>query len=290
MAERFRRRQGVARAIRRIARAEIDVALAAIRDGNADETEVIHTVRQQLKRLRALLRLPRPYFPDYRAENAALRDIARRLAGTRDADVLAETFDGLAEEAGLASAAELRLELLPAQAPSTGSRQAMLTGEIRRGLVAARRRVKDWRFDAHGFALIGRGLERVYRDMRDGEALARHEPTALHFHEWRKQTKYHANQLAMLRAVSPPVFKGYRKLGDRLAATLGDHHDLDVLAGALGRLESVSESQRQALDQAIAARDAALAQKAFRLGDELGAERPADFLRRVHAGWKAWRA
>jgi len=54
----FHRKREVATSIRAIAVAEIDRALAAIRAGDADEAEIIHTVRQQLKRLRALIRLP----------------------------------------------------------------------------------------------------------------------------------------------------------------------------------------------------------------------------------------
>jgi len=287
---RFHRQKGVAKSLRRIAVAEIDTALAAIADEKADEADKIHDVRQQLKRLRALIRLPRKHLDGYREENAAFRDLARRLARTRDADVLTETFDDVTGEAGV-TAPRLRAELMASvEKPGVASRQSLLEGEIADGLRKARGRAAQWRFDRGGFPLIGKGLERIYRDMRDTEAHAAAQPTPENFHEWRKQTKYHANQLALLRAVAPKIFNSYCKIADELGTTLGDHHDLDALSAALHRLGDTGTNKRSRLVKAVRARNRKLERRAFRLGDELTAERPADFFRRIEAGWHAWRA
>ena len=57
----------------------------------------MHGARKDLKKTRALLRLVRPALPGkvYRRENRELRDIARALSSTRDADVLVAVVDGL---------------------------------------------------------------------------------------------------------------------------------------------------------------------------------------------------
>ena len=49
----------------------------------------MHETRKALKRLRALVRLLREELGEqaFERENAALRDVARRLAGARDAEV-----------------------------------------------------------------------------------------------------------------------------------------------------------------------------------------------------------
>src|SRR5438046_641374 len=93
MMDRFHRKKGVTKSLRKIAAAQIGTALAAISDRRLDEAEVIHVVRQQLKRLRALLRMCRRYFDGFDFENTRYRDLARQLARTRDADVLGDTFD-----------------------------------------------------------------------------------------------------------------------------------------------------------------------------------------------------
>jgi hypothetical protein len=286
LAERFHRKRGVARSLRRIATAEIDAALAAIASPDADEARTIHTVRQQLKRLRALVRLPRQRLLGWREENIAFRDLGRRLAGTRDADVLAETFDKLARAAEVESA-RLRAQLAHSQ--PRADRRELLRGEIAAGLRAARERVDHWRFEGHGFALIGPGLKRIYRDMRRDEAAARAEPTPARFHEWRKQTKYHANQLALLRAAAPKIFKGYRRLADELADRLGEHHDLDALALAMRRSPDGPGRKKRRVLAAMRRRNAKLEAEAFRLGDELAAERPREFLRRIETSWESWR-
>ena len=166
----------------------------------------------------------------------------------------------------------------------------LLTGEVARGLEEARERARHWHFKGHGFALIGPGLRRVYRDMRRDEAAARAEPTPARFHEWRKQTKYHANQLELLRAAAPKIFKGYRRVAEALADRLGEHHDLDALAAAIERADADRRSRKKRrVLAAMRRRNAKLEAVAFRLGDELAAEPPRAFLRRVEASWDDWR-
>jgi hypothetical protein len=59
----------------------------------------VHAARKDVKRLRALLRLHRGALRNatYRRENHALRDAARELSALRDAHVLVQTVDALAD-------------------------------------------------------------------------------------------------------------------------------------------------------------------------------------------------
>lgn len=286
MSPRFHRRRSVAGSVRRIAALEIGRALDAIRDDGLDEAEVIHVVRQQLKRLRGLIRLVRPHFPDYGAENVFFRDLGRRLAPSRDADVLDETFGTLTARAGL-HLPEARARLAGEGSPPE-SRLPLLRGEIASALEAARARAQRWRLTGEGFSLIAPGLRRVYRKVRRAGELASAHPTPLHFHEWRKQTKYHASHLALIGHIAPKIFRSYRRIADQLADTLGEHHDLDALTSAVLR-HDLPKDARLKLLRAIQRRNARLEARAFRLGDELTTERPKDFLRRVEKGWKSWR-
>ena len=70
----------------------------SLADGD-DPVEAIHDARKRIKKTRALLRLARPGLKTkaYRRRNRELRDTGRGMSGTRDADVLVETVDALAE-------------------------------------------------------------------------------------------------------------------------------------------------------------------------------------------------
>src|SRR3954447_17854061 len=77
-----------------------DHATGLARDELADDpVTTVHAVRKDIKKARSLLRLVRPAIPTkvYRRENRRLRDTARGISGARDADVMVETVDKLAE-------------------------------------------------------------------------------------------------------------------------------------------------------------------------------------------------
>ncbi|CAE7768809.1 unnamed protein product, partial [Symbiodinium microadriaticum] len=85
-------------ALRRIAREQIDQAIAEIDDKTVPRDEAVHQVRKRCKKIRGLVRLVRPEFEKtYQAENKWYRDIAARLSDVRDAQVLIETYDKLME-------------------------------------------------------------------------------------------------------------------------------------------------------------------------------------------------
>jgi CHAD domain-containing protein len=280
----------VATSIRRIAVAELEAALAAIA-GN-DTAKAAHAVRQRVKRLRALIRLPHGHFAAYRRQNTAFRDLGRRLAGTREAEVLGKTYDDLVGRAGLEPPPELRERLLGHHPPrlDAAGQQRLLTDELGPMLRRLKTHVAGWGFEASGFSLIAHGVENTYRQMRTAGLAARHETNAANLHEWRKQVKYHAAQLKMLADVAPAELKVRERAADELADVLGEHHDLDVLRAALDGLPTEEADGRRNVIEGIEARSGWLETEAFRLGDQLaGEDSPAAFRRRLAAAWKVWR-
>jgi inorganic pyrophosphatase len=86
--------------IQRIARKQMDNALECLagpREGSP--VEAVHEARKSFKRIRAVLCLVRPVIDDqaYREENTCFRDVGRPLTEVRDAKILVETLDGIAE-------------------------------------------------------------------------------------------------------------------------------------------------------------------------------------------------
>ncbi|MEA2297262.1 MAG: hypothetical protein QOF77_198, partial [Solirubrobacteraceae bacterium] len=86
--------------VRNCVREELVTARALLREGfDEDPVDAVHEARKSIKKTRALLRLVRPGLPKrvYRSENRTLRDAARLISGARDADVMVETVEKLAE-------------------------------------------------------------------------------------------------------------------------------------------------------------------------------------------------
>jgi hypothetical protein len=96
MAYRIKDGEAVSHAVARMARAELTGAAESISSGRT-ATDRVHDMRTSLKKTRALLRLVKPSVGrPARRENRRLRDVARAVAGFRDADVVLDTFDRLA--------------------------------------------------------------------------------------------------------------------------------------------------------------------------------------------------
>lgn len=290
MALKFDRSHGTAAAIRRIACGEIEDALQAIGRAGDDPAKAVHAARQRLKRLRALLRLARGHFRHFSDENTALRDLGRKLSAMREADVLGETFDTVLKEGGLEPLPGLRQALIAAHpGGNEDSSRDVLLHETRPGLEAAHKRAESWQFSAHGFALLGEGIEGTFRGMRAAGLEAQAFVDAEHLHEWRKQVKYHAAQLRYLQPVAPEWLGPRRQIADRLADVLGSHHDLDMLAKALADLPAGQRDDTDRLAGPIAARRTRFETEAFHLRERLTDITPAVFRDRMEEAWDIWR-
>jgi CHAD domain-containing protein len=105
------------------------------------------------------------------------------------------------------------------------------------------------------------GVGRIYQAGRKAFRKARsRDDQALH--ECRKQAKYLLNQLDLLEAVFGARFVKLRRHADRLAETLGEDHDLDVLTSKMRR----HEVDEPSLMKRISKRRSKLQARAFRLG------------------------
>ena len=174
--------EDAATGVRRAIVARLEKAAERLReplDGDA-LAEAIHGARKDLKKARAALRLVREEVGEetFKRENHALRDAARMLSASRDAEVKLETLQGLAERFG---------DELPAAATVTWrealeeDRQRLAAGgseglaeKVEQAIAtieAGRARIPDWPLKANSWELLEPGLTRTYRDGR--RALAR---------------------------------------------------------------------------------------------------------------------
>lgn len=298
MAYRLGEAESTVEGVRRSAREELDSAIHDLTERvSEDPVEAVHDARKSLKKERSLLRMVRGSLPasQRRQENAALRDVARRLSIVRDADVMIEALEKIAERyvgqfpsssveairGPLEHDRELaRLELMASGAPEAAAED----------LKSALARVDGWRLRAGGWKAIGPGLKRGYRDGRDAFALARKKPTAENLHEWRKRCKDLWYHLRLLEEIAPHTVNAYAKDAHLLSDLLGDDHDLAVLRSSVEAMAKDVPVDSAAVLAAIDHRRGQLQEEAMFLGRRVYAERPQAFTRRMRKYWKAWRA
>jgi len=217
---------------RRALLAQLDKAVEELGKRHRSDA-CIHDIRKELKRARAALRMLRECIRDieYRRDNALLRDAARPLTPVRDAKVMQQTLEQLDSKNGAG-----RRGFLPGFHKFLRDERRLARRQLRPAeLTAAARVLRGIRrraaaLPAHRLANPrARGLEHAFKKARTAFAVARQRGTDETLHEWRKQTKYFANQLEMILPFGPKLFKKSHEDAKQLADCLGDDHDLAIL-------------------------------------------------------------
>jgi CHAD domain-containing protein len=295
----FKVDESVSEAVHRITGEQVARAVSTLEETRDHDFEAaVHDCRKRAKKVRGLLRIVRPALGDaYRPANAMFRDAGRQLSPLRDAHAAIATFDDLVAaspdrlpDGGLGTVRS-GLAALAEQASHADDRRAR--AESAAGLLRAGCEiVSHAELDAKGWAAIGPGLEKTYRDGRRALAGATGErdsdPAAVH--EWRKRTKDAWYHVRLLRAAAPSIL---RPLDDRLhdlSDALGDAHDLVVICERLRRAPERfgGDSSVRAACELAETRRADLEQRAAGLGARLYAEKPKAYAARMGMYWQHW--
>ena len=298
MSYRLERNEDVRAGILRTAGEQLDSALRALDDEiSQDPVKAVHAARKAVKKERSLLRLARAALPPKRrqAENAALRRAARGLSDARDAEVMVQTLDQVAQRfTGQLPERSFEAVREPLER-DRDDRRAQLADSARvpeaaGQLLGARARLDRWQLRAGGWAALEPGLKRSYQRGRRAMREAKGKPSAERMHAWRKRVKdlwYHERFLA---PVGGPAVRGQAKDLHRLADLLGDHHDLGVLRHRLTADPPHVAADVDGIIGLIDHRQAELEGQALALGSRIYAEEPGAFVRRMRSAWRAGRA
>ena len=292
MAYRLRKKDhSVERAVRRIAREQVDRAVASTERGD-DLAAAVHDVRKRCKKLRGLIRLVRPSFERFADENADLREIGRLLGALRESAVLQDTYDSLGAHGAWADAARRQFSQgLEAHRRDRSADPAAGLADARERLLLVHARIGGWTLAADGWPAIGPGLMRTY--MRARAALDRigasHAPGR--YHELRKSTKYHWHHMRLLRPLHPKMIEARIELAAELGDRLGEHHDLAVLEATLHRDAANFGEERDVDEVRLLARHQRLPieEECLRMARQLFAESAESFTESLGAQWASWR-
>lgn len=297
--------ESAAEGMRRVIAGRLEKAAERLRENgaNGDTAAAIHGARKDLKKARAALRTVRTDLgrKPFKGENRRLRDAARTLAASRDAEVKLATLEALAEGADTgAPPGPLRIWhdalALERDRVTRGDSGASADPDLDAQIAAA-----TWAIEASlaavpalnlkhdGWRLLEPGLDRAYREGRAGLALVRDKPSPDNVHDWRKRVKDLWYQLRLLEGAWPGQLVATAGEVHELTELLGDHHDLAVLREDLAGRPEVGSGHAAVFEELIERRQAALLGSALALGERVYAEKPKSYRRRLRAYWRAWR-
>jgi CHAD domain-containing protein len=291
-------REPVGAGLKRILTAQVDDAIAQLRgEAGTSPAEAVHEARKDMKKIRSALRLIRQEIGDdtWRRENDHYREIARTLSGFRDAEILVEALDGLAERFG--PQAEGRFDALREQLEQE-NREAHADGSVERamveaaaGLAAGRGRIASLPLDGDGWELVGPGLHRTYRRGRKRLRAVEEEASVTNLHELRKRVKDLWYQVRLIRDADKQMLGSLADHAHDLSDHLGDDHDLALLRETAQRRRAAFShpSHKRHLLEEIDARRGELQFAAISLAERIYAEKPKRFTKRLEKRWEAWR-
>lgn len=236
-----------------------------------------HELRRQIKRARAALRLLRPGLKagEFKAVDALLVRCAGRWSALRDVQVLRPQLRAL----GLLALAPALSTTLPRSAGG-----ARVTSAARAEMRAAIAQFSALAVAGADWEMLEAGLRRSYRHGRRAMHKALSTRRDEDWHRWRRDAKYLALQLAMLRAWhSPPIRRIARDAG-RLELVLGEDHDLAVL---LERLHDQPDFKAQQRSQVLQQRER-LQRRAVAIGKPLYANPFRHLRRRLSRERRGW--
>src|SRR5918996_3065305 len=284
--------------IRRVVRARVDDAIAQLRgEAGTEPAEAIHEARKDIKKVRSALRMVRDAIGDdvWQRENEHYRECARQLSGFRDAEILVEALDGLAERFG--PPARERFDRLRRELDHE-NRSAHEAGEIERAMASAaaalesgRSRIDSLPIDGDGWELIGPGIHRSYRRGRRRLRNVEEEASVTNLHELRKRVKDLWYQLRLIRDADASMIGALADHAHDLSDHLGDDHDLALVREQVQRRAAAftdAADQRHLLEQ-IDQRRGELQFAAISLGERIYDEKPKRFAKRLEQRWEAWR-
>ena len=297
MAFKFKKKESVAKAVRRLCNDCVEEALKGFQE--RDKLEGVHSARKEIKKLRALMRLVRKEIGEglYRKRTEALREAAQCLAAPRDAQVKLQTMEALvAHFKGQVSAHSvdkmrqmLKQKCREEAAAFPNKEPARMAKRILRKQLA---KFESLPIHGKGWSVIGPGVKQSYSAGRRAYEVARETPSAENFHDWRKRAKDLWYYIQLLEPIWPEQMCAVSRELDELGEFLGDDHDLDMLKLIVGKKSICPEFEKEAelLTGLIDSRQQILRTSALVLGKRFYAEKPSIFCKRLRQYWKTWRS
>jgi len=292
----FKRKESVAKAVKRLGFERNEDALKCLK--KCRDSEAVHCVRKDIKKVRAVLRLVRTEITkkSYRRQINLLREAADQLTATRDAYVTTAALRDLSRhfKGQLASGAWHHIRAAMQNALVTENRRFAKDKSARKVQRLLRRQARELdELDVarKGWRAICLGVKSSYGEGRQAYQTVLKNPTPENFHEWRKRAKDLWYQIRLLRPIWPEQMDAMANELKELTEYLGDDHDLVMLNEAVEKQGGGDGEfpEFESLNGLIKQRQSELQKAALALGARFYAEKPAAFCARLAGYWRTWR-
>lgn len=289
-------RQAVGQALRDIAHHVLNAGRTAVEDRKRVEAVAVHDFRAAMKSWRAFLRLMEPHLEaDERRWRTEARDLARMLAGARDAQA---ALDAVADAEHHAPSHRLssqswdtiraKLEDIRASAETASLTNALRT-RISAALDRAEARIELWPLDELTFADVAEGLLEDYRRARHLIPDNWRAASAGDLHALRQRVVVHRYQMEIVEPLWPRLGRSWVREAQKLRNRLGKVQDLAVLSRYAEPHQPLAR-WRSRLQSVISQRQAQHVAAAQRIAGRLFAEKPKAFRQRLEAMWEGMAA
>jgi CHAD domain-containing protein len=253
------------------------------------EALAIHDFRRGMKRWRSFLRLIEPFIGEgVLALRHQARDLARSLAGARDAQAALDALADLSEDYATLSPRSLASVTARLEELRAGAEQKTLTEEIRDRMREAQTyataQLEQWPLDNVTFHDVAEGLSAGFKRARDAVPDDWSAAGAEALHELRARVVVHRYQMELMEPAWPRLGKVWVGEAQRLRERLGEHQDLAVLSNLTQRRQPLARWSKL-LTPSIEARQRDHIEAAMRHAGRLFGERPRDFRHRLEAMW-----
>ncbi len=277
--------------LRRVVRKQLDLAATELTlAGRRPDPQSVHEARRHIKKARAALRLVSAT-RKVAKRSRKLRRAARLLAPIADAEAVQRAFDELCRTGAAAvapSAADaIRRHLTDALAVvDRRAADGQTLERVGRRLQKERRRANRLSLDGDEFALVAPGFERTVR--RSGCAMKRAlaNPTASHYHAWRRRAKDHWLQVRLLDARCQGRLAREAERLAQLDVALGACHDLGMLAARLEEGLTLARPDLAAVLRLIRREQQRRRHEAAALGAVIYGETPREATERAGRAWR----
>jgi CHAD domain-containing protein len=212
----------------------LECCIERLEDPSLPPAWVVHEVRKDLKRSRALLRLSGDVLPTRRLEKRCAA-AARKLSPLRDADAAAETLARLRVRAdpeqlkALEDLADWLRHRRESFAGAPGLPRPIAT-DVASTLRRVLRDVRALSFERLDAAALDAGLADAWADTARAFRRVVKKPALPHFHDFRKTVKRELHQRELS---GRPLDRMERATLKKLADVLGELQDLDIFRDTL---------------------------------------------------------
>jgi CHAD domain-containing protein len=288
---RLRPQEPVGQTLRAIARHVLSEARTSIEDRQRVEAVAVHDFRATMKSWRAYLRLVEPFLEaDDRRWRTEARDLARLLAGARDAQAALDAIDDAEQHTASHRLSSQAWESIRDKLEDmrSSAETASLTPSLRKRIVAALdradARVERWPLDTIAFSDVAQNLSKGYRRARRLIPEDWRIASAGDLHKLRQCVVAHRYQMEIVEPLWPRLGRTWVREAQKLRGRLGSYQDLAVLARFAEPHQPLAR-WRSRLQSVIHQRQAQQVAASRRIAARLFAERPKAFRKRLESMW-----